>query len=213
MTAWATVEVAVQAMRHGANDFLEKPWNNQRLLIGAAQPGAARRGAPARPAARGRERDPARERRHRPDRDLAADAGGRAARAAGRALGCERADHRRAGHRQEPAREADPRLVGPRGEVLHRRQCRRPAGVRVRERDVRPREGRLHRRQGRSRGPLRARGRRHAVPRRDRQRAAARSRRDCCARSRPASSSASARRARSAPTCAWCRRPTRTCRR
>jgi len=32
MTAWATVEVAVQAMRHGANDFIEKPWNNQRLL-------------------------------------------------------------------------------------------------------------------------------------------------------------------------------------
>jgi DNA-binding NtrC family response regulator len=32
MTAWATVEVAVRAMRHGANDFLEKPWNNQRLL-------------------------------------------------------------------------------------------------------------------------------------------------------------------------------------
>ncbi|MGE3774529.1 MAG: sigma-54-dependent transcriptional regulator, partial [Gammaproteobacteria bacterium] len=32
MTAWATVEVAVQAMRRGANDFLEKPWNNQRLL-------------------------------------------------------------------------------------------------------------------------------------------------------------------------------------
>src|SRR6185295_11211985 len=32
MTAWASVEVAVRAMRHGANDFLEKPWNNQRLL-------------------------------------------------------------------------------------------------------------------------------------------------------------------------------------
>ncbi|MGQ0428619.1 MAG: sigma-54-dependent transcriptional regulator [Gammaproteobacteria bacterium] len=32
MTAWATVEVAVRAMRQGANDFLEKPWNNQRLL-------------------------------------------------------------------------------------------------------------------------------------------------------------------------------------
>jgi DNA-binding NtrC family response regulator len=32
MTAWASVEVAVQAMRNGANDFLEKPWNNQRLL-------------------------------------------------------------------------------------------------------------------------------------------------------------------------------------
>jgi DNA-binding NtrC family response regulator len=32
MTAWATVEVAVKAMQKGANDFLEKPWNNQRLL-------------------------------------------------------------------------------------------------------------------------------------------------------------------------------------
>ncbi len=32
MTAWATVEVAVRTMQHGANDFLEKPWNNQRLL-------------------------------------------------------------------------------------------------------------------------------------------------------------------------------------
>ena len=32
MTAWATVDVAVQAMRRGANDFVEKPWNNQRLL-------------------------------------------------------------------------------------------------------------------------------------------------------------------------------------
>src|SRR5262245_6032209 len=32
MTAWATVELAVRAMRHGANDFVEKPWNNQRLL-------------------------------------------------------------------------------------------------------------------------------------------------------------------------------------
>ena len=32
MTAWATVDVAVQAMHHGANDFVEKPWDNQRLL-------------------------------------------------------------------------------------------------------------------------------------------------------------------------------------
>jgi DNA-binding NtrC family response regulator len=32
MTAWATVEIAVRAMRQGANDFLEKPWNNQRLV-------------------------------------------------------------------------------------------------------------------------------------------------------------------------------------
>lgn len=32
MTAWSSVEVAVEAMRRGANDFIEKPWDNERLL-------------------------------------------------------------------------------------------------------------------------------------------------------------------------------------
>ncbi len=32
MTAWGSVELAVDAMRHGAQDFVEKPWDNQRLL-------------------------------------------------------------------------------------------------------------------------------------------------------------------------------------
>jgi DNA-binding NtrC family response regulator len=32
MTAWGTVDVAVAAMRAGASDFIEKPWDNQRLL-------------------------------------------------------------------------------------------------------------------------------------------------------------------------------------
>ena len=32
MTAWASVDVAVEAMRRGARDFVEKPWDNQRLL-------------------------------------------------------------------------------------------------------------------------------------------------------------------------------------
>ena len=32
MTAWASVELAVQAMRTGARDFIEKPWDNARLL-------------------------------------------------------------------------------------------------------------------------------------------------------------------------------------
>ncbi len=31
MTAWASVEVAVEAMRRGARDFVEKPWENARL--------------------------------------------------------------------------------------------------------------------------------------------------------------------------------------
>ena len=32
MTAWATVDVAVQAMQKGARDFVQKPWDNARLL-------------------------------------------------------------------------------------------------------------------------------------------------------------------------------------
>src|SRR5262245_24462884 len=32
MTAWATVELAVDAMKRGARDFVTKPWDNQRLL-------------------------------------------------------------------------------------------------------------------------------------------------------------------------------------
>ena len=32
MTAWGSVEIAVEAMRRGAQDFIEKPWENERLL-------------------------------------------------------------------------------------------------------------------------------------------------------------------------------------
>src|SRR6202022_3173820 len=32
MTAWSSVEIAVEAMRRGARDFVQKPWENIRLL-------------------------------------------------------------------------------------------------------------------------------------------------------------------------------------
>jgi DNA-binding NtrC family response regulator len=32
MTAWGSVELAVEAMRRGARDFVQKPWDNARLL-------------------------------------------------------------------------------------------------------------------------------------------------------------------------------------
>src|SRR6201988_1965467 len=32
MTAWSSVEVAVEAMRRGARDFIPKPWENNRLI-------------------------------------------------------------------------------------------------------------------------------------------------------------------------------------
>src|SRR5882724_1915927 len=31
MTAWANIELAVEAMRRGARDFIQKPWDNARL--------------------------------------------------------------------------------------------------------------------------------------------------------------------------------------
>ena len=50
ITAHSSVRVAVDAMKHGATDFVSKPWNNDRLLAtvrNAAQLGASRRGASA----------------------------------------------------------------------------------------------------------------------------------------------------------------------
>jgi DNA-binding NtrC family response regulator len=32
MTAWASIDTAVEAMRRGAHDYIEKPWDNARLL-------------------------------------------------------------------------------------------------------------------------------------------------------------------------------------
>ncbi len=32
MTAWGSIELAVEAMRRGARDFVQKPWKNERLL-------------------------------------------------------------------------------------------------------------------------------------------------------------------------------------
>ena len=32
MTAWGTVEIAVEAIRRGAKDFIQKPWDNARLI-------------------------------------------------------------------------------------------------------------------------------------------------------------------------------------
>jgi sigma-B regulation protein RsbU (phosphoserine phosphatase) len=38
MTAWGNTNLAVEAMRSGACDYVEKPWDNQRLLAKLAEP-------------------------------------------------------------------------------------------------------------------------------------------------------------------------------
>jgi DNA-binding NtrC family response regulator len=59
LTAWTSLDTAVQMMKEGASDYLGKPWDDQRLLAavralleaGEAQRGAARAGTPG-PASR-----------------------------------------------------------------------------------------------------------------------------------------------------------------
>ena len=51
MTAWGNIDLAVEAMRRGAVDFVQKPWDNQRLLNMVekqAREGALRRRAESR---------------------------------------------------------------------------------------------------------------------------------------------------------------------
>jgi len=39
MTAWGTIDLAVEAMRRGARDFVQKPWDNSRVLAQVAKHG------------------------------------------------------------------------------------------------------------------------------------------------------------------------------
>ncbi len=169
MTAWGTIGLAVEAMRRGAQDFIEKPWDNDRLLT-------VLRTQVALGQALNRTRVLEAENRELTSgagTELIAESPVDAARARDdRARGAdrrERADHGRERLRQGPRRAADPRALGPPRAQLRDREHRQPRGDGVRERDVRPREGRVHRREDRPRRPVRARRRRHAVPRRDRE--------------------------------------------
>ena len=110
-----------------------------------------------RPALRGRHRGPQRE-------DGARRRGGPARRAHRRL----RAHHRRDRHRQGGHRQPHPPPERPAGAPVREGQLRGLPGDPARERAVRARARRLHRRRSPARGPLRARRRRHALPRRDR---------------------------------------------
>ena len=55
MTAWGSVDKAVEAMRRGARDFIEKPWDNARLLATLRTQVELGRALRRDPAARGRE--------------------------------------------------------------------------------------------------------------------------------------------------------------
>src|SRR5687768_17606502 len=43
MTAWSSFDLAVEAMRRGACDFIQKPWDNERLLAAMRKQGESER--------------------------------------------------------------------------------------------------------------------------------------------------------------------------
>ena len=154
MTAWANVELAVEAMQAGARDFIQKPWDNARLLaILRTQVELARA------LRRGRRLEAENEvLRQAPLPVLIADAPAmrpvvelihRVGPSDANILitgenGTGKGLVARALHAVSP-RASKPLVTSQHGRTLRRR---------VRERAVRPRQRRLHRRQDRSRGPL-----------------------------------------------------------
>ena len=167
MTAYGTVETAVQAMREGAYDFVEKPLKRM-TIVKSVRKAAERQSLVA-------------ENRSLRQRDQAAHARARSSARARRCGACST-------WRRRPRRRAATVLVlgesGTGKELLaryiHEQSARARGAVRRRQlrgdprdhprgRAVRPRARRVHRRASRKREGRFAQGRRrHAVPRRDR---------------------------------------------
>ena len=127
ITAYGSVEVAVAALKRGANDYFSKPWDNEKLLIeidrmiAKRPPGAentelkrALQAALQFPEHRRQERAHAQD-------SGSGGAGGRQPR--------DDPDHRRNRNRQGADRQRDPRAFGARGTSLRagafRARCRR----------------------------------------------------------------------------------------
>jgi len=60
MTGWATLDIAVEALRFGVRDFVQKPWDNDRVVATIRQHADARRASRRHAAQRAREMDEAR---------------------------------------------------------------------------------------------------------------------------------------------------------
>ena len=164
MTAYSTVQSAVEAMRLGAHEYLIKPFTNEEVLRRRRLGAAADAAEPLRAqAARRRRRSPRRD-----GRQLRADAAAVPRRRARRRVGHHGAGHRRVGHRQGAGGARHPRARQAARSRLRRGQLRGAVSRAARVGAVRPRARRLHRRAQDQDRPARAGRRRHHLPRRDR---------------------------------------------
>ena len=144
ITAYGSVEAAVNALKPGANDYFSKPWDNEKLLIEIERMIARRRlereNTPPQARAQAALQLP---QHRRQERAHAADArpGG-----AGGAQPLHHPDHRRNRHRQGTDRQGDPRQLAARRPDVRRGQQRIAAAGPARIDAVRPRQRRLHQR-------------------------------------------------------------------
>ena len=167
MTAFSTVENAVDAMRHGAYDYLNKPFDLDEVALCVEKALETSRLRSEVRALRSTQaaglqlrRDHRRSRRRCGGQD--------AARPHRRQPGVHGAAHRRDGHRQGPGRQGDPLQQRSRGEAVREHHVLGAAGAAARKRALRTRARRVHRRASAEARPVRDRRRRHGVPRRDR---------------------------------------------
>ena len=159
VTAHASVATAVEAMRHGAFDYIEKPFDVDQLeqLVGQA----IRHGRLVRPDAAGGERRAGRRPTAGDDRLQPGHAGPARADRPGRAHARNRADHRRERHGQGTGRPGDPRRQRPPRRPAGQPQLPGALGPPDGKRTVRARARGVHRGRRPADRPLRAGRRRH----------------------------------------------------
>ena len=199
MTAFGSVTTAVEAMKSGAFDYVQKPFEIEEMEVKIEKALELRRLKHQLDYLRHTQTG---HLRIRPNRRLEPGAAkGAGHRQEGREEQHDRADSRRNGHGQGAHRRRDPPQLAAKRAQLREGQLRRAAGEPPRVRALRPREGRVHGGRQAADRPVRTGRRRHAVSRRDRRHEPAARRRRSCACCRSTSSIAWAARARCASTC------------
>ena len=149
MTAHATVESAIEAMKLGALDYLQKPFEIDELLVVVRRALEHQRLRTEYRYLRQRARRAVRPLRHH--RPQPRDGGGDPARRAGRRDQEHGAHHRRDRHRQGAGRARDPRSQRAARHAAHQGQLRGDSRDAARVGAVRPRPRRVHRRRRRPR--------------------------------------------------------------
>ena len=211
MTAFASTDTAVEAMRLGAVDYFTKPFNVDELRLKIGQHLETRRLKEENVVLK-RALNATHEFSNLIGRSPAMLALFQLIETVARTTE-HGAHHRRVGHRQGDGGQGHPRQLAAARPAVRGAQLRRRARDAARVGALRPRARRVHRRGRQQEGPGRGGRGRHHLPRRDRRDEPHACRSSCCACCRSAASAAWAAPTRCRPTSGSWPPRTRTCRR